>query len=188
MRWIPFIVLIYLVVIVQTTVGGILTFAGGGIGTIGPDLMAIVAVFVAMHVRSGSDAALAAWAAGLALDLTTAGGPGAATVVGPMPIAYALAAAAVFKIREAFFRERAVPQALLALIFCLLAHGLWLTLQSLLARGEAITWSTYGRRLLQAAMLAAYTAVLMPIAHRGLFRIRGWLIVAPAGRSRRARR
>jgi cell shape-determining protein MreD len=188
MRWIPFIVLIYLVLAVQTTLGAVLTFSAGSLGRVGPDWMAVLVVFVALHTRSGADAAIGAWVAGLAVDLATAGGTGAITVVGPMPIAYVLGAAVVFRMREAFFRERAVPQAMLGFIFCLIAHWTWLTLQSFLARGAGTTWSVYGGRLLQGAALGVYTAVLTPIGHLGLTRIRGWIIAAPLGRARRRRR
>jgi len=184
MRWIPFIVLIYLVLLVQTTVGKILTFTGGGLGRVGPDLLAIVVVFAALHTRSVTDVALAAWAAGLGLDLTTAGGPGATAVLGPMSLAYVVAAWIVYRLREAVFRERALPQALLALIFCAAAHGTWVTLQTALGGGA---WADYGRHLALAAALSVYTAVLMPLGHLALVPVRGLIIAAPAERSRRAR-
>lgn len=184
MRWIPFIILAYLLVLVQTTVGKVLTFTSFSIGTVGPDLPALVAVFVALHVRSRADVMLAAWLLGLGLDLTAGGGPGGSAAIGPMPIAYALAAACLYQVREAFFRERALTQGLLAMGFCILAHGTWVTLQSLLAI-RAMTWSAYGRVLMQAAALAVYTAALMPLAHWGLWRYQRWFITPPAGRRRR---
>jgi cell shape-determining protein MreD len=187
MRWIPFIILVYLVVLFQSTAGKVLTLTTAGLGSVGPDLAALVAVFVALYARSCPDAMLAAWVLGMAVDLTVSGGVGAATVVGPMSLAYALAAGALFRIREAFFRERALTQGLLALGFCLLAHGVWVTAQSLLAAGE-VSWSAYGRTLLQAAALACYTAALMPLAHFGLIRCQRWLLVSPVGRGGRGGR
>jgi cell shape-determining protein MreD len=181
MKWVPFIILTYLVMLAQCTVGGRwFTFSVTGIGMVGPDLSALLAVFMALNVRSSSHAALAGWVLGLAVDLTAGG----VTAVGPMPIAYAAAAAMVFQIREAFFYERPAPQVFLTLLFCLVAHGIWVTLQAVLAFGE-VSWEGYGRMLLQAAALAVYTAVLMPLAYLGLRRIRKWLTPVPTGRRHR---
>ena len=178
MRWITLIILAYVVLLLQTTVARLLTLSTAWLGNIGPDLVAILAVFIALHARSGVEVMLAAWGLGLALDLTSAGGVGVATAVGPMSITYALAAGAVYRFREAFFRERILPQVLLALTFCLLAHGGWVTLQCVLAY-PAVTLAGYERLLLQALLLAAYTAVLAPLGHRALGRCRTWIVNAP---------
>jgi cell shape-determining protein MreD len=85
MRWIPFIVVCYVVILIQTSLGRILTLPSP-VGVIGPDFAAILAVFVALRVRSAVDCMLAAWVLGLLIDLTTGGGPGAATVVGRCPL------------------------------------------------------------------------------------------------------
>ncbi len=189
MKWVPFIILTYLVMLAQCTLGELLTFSVKAIGMVGPDLAAIVAVFMALHVRSGFHAALAGWVLGLAVDLTAISAPSGVTAVGPMPIAFAVAAALIFQIREAFFYERPAPQVFLALIFCLVAHGIWVTVQAGLtlipwATGE-VSWEGYGRMLLQAVALAIYTAVLMPLGHPGLRWLRKWLISMPTGRRHR---
>lgn len=184
MYWIPFVILVYLVMLIQATVWGMLTFTGTAIGTIAPDLAAMVAVFIALNARRGSEVMIAGWVLGLAVDLTTAGGAGAATAVGPMAIGYALAVAAIYRVREAFFRERVLTQAFLAAMFCIVAHGLWVVVQCLLAY-EVITWRDFGRLLLQAAALAAYTGALMPLVNVLLGWTRPLLISTPAGRSRR---
>jgi len=186
-RWIRFLILTYLVVLVQTTAGRLLVFRTSAVGMVGPDLLALLAVFVALHVRNWADVMLAAWSLGLAVDLTTAGGPGGATVVGPMALAYALTAGLLFRVREAFFREQALTQMLLAWAFCLLAHGLWVTAQWLLAPGE-MTASAYARTLGQAGALAVYTALLMPLAHFALSKGQRLLLTGPASRGRRGRR
>jgi len=186
MRWVLFFILAYLVVLFQTTAGRLLMVRTSSLGTIGPDVTALVAVFVAFHAYHWADVMLAAWSLGLVVDLTTAAGPGGPTVVGPMAVAYALTAGLLFHVREAFFRERVLTQALLAWAFCLLAHGMWVTAQSLLAHGR-MTWSAYGRWLGQAAALAFYTAALMPLAHFCLRRCRRWLLTAPLGPGRRGR-
>jgi cell shape-determining protein MreD len=129
---------------------------------------------------------LAAWVLGLAVDLSNVGGVGEATVVGPMSLAYLLAVAAVLRMREAFFRDRLTSQAVLALVFCLLAHGIWVTVQSLLARGQ-VTWPTYAATMLQAVGLACYTAVVMPLGYRLLLKCERWFVAVQPGRARRPR-
>lgn len=181
MRWVPFLILMYGVLLVQTTVGRILTFQRTAWGTIGPDIAAIVAVYLALHLRDGLDLAIATWTLGLAVDLTTAG-----PAVGPMAVAYLAAGAAVLKLREAVFRERPAAQMLMALVFCLLAHGLWVTVQSVGLPPASRSWGQYVWMLKQACILAIYTAVLMPPGHWALARIERFLIAPQSGRSRGA--
>ena len=183
MRWIPFIILTYFILLLQTSVVGLISFSFGSVGTVEPDLLAIVAVFVALSARNGVDVMLAAWALGLAADLTTGGGAGAATALGPMSLAYMLGAGAVFKVREAFFRDRPFTKGMLVLTFCLLAHPTWVTLQTLRASG-AMGWSDYGKLLVQALMLSLYTAVLSPFVFVVLSKLSGW-ILPPQGRGLR---
>lgn len=186
MRWVPFVILAYLIVLFQTTAGRLLMIRTSSIGTIGPDLAALAAVFVALYARNWADVMLVAWSLGLAVDLTTAAGPGGLTVVGPMPIAYALTAGLLFRVREAFFRERALTQALLAWAFCLVAHGGMGDGEVAAGAGQT-TWSAYWRWLGQAVGLAFYTGALMPLAHFGLRKCRRWLLTGPVGPGRRGR-
>jgi rod shape-determining protein MreD len=176
-----------LAVLVQVTVGGLLRFAGFGIASISPDFLAIIAVFVAAYAYSGVDVMLAAWVLGLAADLTTAGGFPAETAVGPMPIGYALAAGAIYRIRTVFLRERILAQVILAVGFCIIAHGLWVTLQSAIAY-RYMSWAAYGQRLLQALAHSIYTAVLAPLGFWLLGRGRKVILAPAPARERRARR
>ena len=184
MRWVPILLLAYVLVVLQATLGDVLTWTGAPVGAIGPDLVALAGVFLALHAPTLSDAMLAGWVLGLALDLSTAGSPGGATAVGPMALGYAFAAAVVFQMREAVFGDRKPTQMLLALLFCGVAHGLWITLQSLLGWGE-VSWRDYGRLWAQAGALAAYTALLMPLGYAAMRRLRRWFVSAPAGRRAR---
>lgn len=181
MKWITFIILTYMVTVLQSTLGGLLTFSWGPVGTMGPDLAAMVAVFVAMNVRSGVDAATTGWVLGLAVDLTTVSAGGGATVVGPMAIAYAIGAAFIFNIREAFYSEKPLGQAVMAGMFCLVAHGIWVTAQAILAFGD-ISWAGYRQMLAEAIALAIYSAVLMPLGYLVLIRCRKWILSPQAGR------
>ncbi len=173
MRWIPLIILAYVVVVVQTTLGRVLS-VNLSVGTVSPDLLAVVALFVALHVREGVDVMLACWLLGLTVDLT-AGGALAVTAIGPMAISYTLAGGAMFAIREAFFHDRLLTRAVLTFVFCLLAHGLWVTIQSLLAISTA-SWRMYATMLLQAALLAIYSALVSPLVLITLMKLRRWLI------------
>lgn len=187
MRWIVFAILVWFLTLVQTTVGRALMFETDLVGTIGPDLLAPLAVFVALYVRSKTDAAIAACLMGYALDLTTAGGIASSAVVGPMALAYAAAAVVVFKIRDAFFLDRAITRGLLTLLFCLFSHLLWVASQCVLLRGGA-TWAEFGRMTIQAVAISLYSAV-MAMAMIWLFvRIRRWLVLTPAGGRARRRR
>jgi len=180
MRWIPFLVFAFVATLAQTTLAGMIAVSDWRIA---PDLLAILAVFVALHVRSAADAMLAGWTLGLALDLTAEGGPAALTAIGPMALAFTLAARLVYQVREAIFRERMFSQALLVWAFCLVSHGLWITLQFVRTGGFAAT--AYGSLLLQALAVSVYSAVVAPLVYFVLVRIRGWLVIAPRGRARR---
>ncbi|MGC9455419.1 MAG: hypothetical protein ACP5HU_11245 [Phycisphaerae bacterium] len=184
MRWVVLIILAYMLVLLQATLGDVLTVSDTPIGAVGPDLVAIAAVFLALHAPTFADAMLCGWMLGFAVDLSAAGGPGGATAVGPMALGYAFAAAVLFQMREAVFQERKATQMLLALLFCAIAHGLWITLQSLLSFGE-VSWQRYGRLWMQAGALAVYTALLSPLGYAAMKRLRRWFVTtSPARRSR----
>ena len=183
MRWIPFIILAYLLIQMQTTIGKVLTFPHTPIGPIGSDLAAILALYLAMQLRSASEVGLACWATGLAVDLASGAAVGAATRVGPMAVSYALGGLLVYRMRDAFFRERMVSQALMGLVLAGVAHLLWVLLQALLS-GQ---WGAWWPSTLQAMALSIYTALAAPLGCRLLDRVQRWLVAAPAGRSRRGR-
>jgi rod shape-determining protein MreD len=186
MRWVPFVILAYLVTVVQTSLGRVLVFDRLAIGPVGPDFLAMLAIFAGLWVRHSGEAVLAAWGLGMLVDLTTGGGAGVVTVAGPMALAYGLGVWLLVRIREGLFRERAVPQILIAFFFVLLTHTLWALLQALLGRG-AVSLATFGRTMLQILASAAYTAVLMPLAHILLNAGRGLILSAPPKRGRRSR-
>jgi cell shape-determining protein MreD len=178
-RWILFLIVTYVALVVQTTVGGLLV-VHTGVGPIAPDLLAMVAVFVAMAVRNGTDAGLACWVLGLGLDL--ASGPGGTTVVGPMAVAFGLGGLAIFRLRETLFRDKVVTQVVMVLLFTAATHMLWLTLQAIFTR--SLTWGDYGDALLQAVMIGAYSAALAPLIHAFLLRHERLLLIVPGRRGR----
>ena len=182
MRWVPFAIVAYALIVLQTTFGRFLSFGTDNLGRVGPDLLAIAAVFLAVQAMNVFEVMIAAWVLGLILDLTT-GTAGGMTVVGPMAISYALAAGFVFKVREAVFSDQVLTQVILGFVFCLIAHGAWIFMQSALTW----SWSAGGRLLVQAMALAIYTGLLTPILFRFLYRMRGLLIQLPARRTQRSR-
>ncbi len=184
MRWVALIILAYVLILLQATLGDVLTWTNSPFGAIGPDFAAVVAVFLALYAPTLADAMLAGWLLGLAIDLSAAGAPGGATAVGPMALGYAFAAAVVFQMREAVFRDRKHTQMLLTLLFCLVAHGLWISLQSLLNWGD-VGRSDYGRLWLQVGSLSGYTALLAPIGYAAMKRLRRWFVPTPSTRGPR---
>lgn len=183
MRWIAFVILTFVVLLVQTSLLRLMKVPLSW-GAVWPDLAAIVAVFFALRTRTALDAMLACCILGLGVDLTTGtgGGVGAPTVVGPMAIAYTFTAWALFRARDAFFRDRALTQALLTMSFCLIVYFLWSTMQAI--RSPEPVWGTYWLVLRQALVLALYTAVLAPLVHVALSKMERWFLPASSGRTR----
>lgn len=184
MRWIPLAIVAWVMILAQATLAQVLTIERFSIGTIGPDLLSGLAVFIALYAPRQVDALLAAWGLGLLLDLASAGGPGSAAVVGPMAISYVLAAKVIYSLRDVFFRDRVITRFLLTAGFCLIAHGLWVIGQSLLAWRQC-GWADCGRMLIQAAAIAVYSALIGPVLIALFYRGRRWLMYVRTGRSER---
>ncbi len=184
MRWAPFLIFAYLLLLAQSTLGHMLMLDRLTLGPVGPDLMALLAVFVGLYVRGAMEGVTAGWVLGMMIDLTTAGGAGMGTRVGPMALFFALGVWMIFQVREAIYRERALPQMLVAAIFCLLTHSLWVLTQAVLAPG---LWPNLGRLLVQVLLSAVYSGLLMPLVHFVCMSSRGWFLTASPGRSRRSR-
>jgi rod shape-determining protein MreD len=162
MRWISFVILLLFVTVLQASVAPFVA-----VHTIRPDLMIILAVHYALAAR-GSDAVLAAYFIGLAIDLTSLGFAGDANV-GLHALAFGLIATAIVKLRDLTFRESVVTQFLFtfaAKLLLSLMIGVYLLYVLKLEFGwrEIITVGAY---------TAAYTAVLAPYGYwflRGLRR------------------
>jgi rod shape-determining protein MreD len=180
MRWIPFIILIYVAVLAQVALGA-LPVSFSLTGGIAPAVTAILAVFFTLSVRDPRDAMMAAWALGLAMDLMLCSMGGAPTVVGPMAIAYVVGSGLIFRVREAFFRERALARALLTLLFCTIAYILWVTMQTI----RDWAWSEWWPAIAKTIGISIYTAAIAPLVCMGLQRCSGWFIATPARRLRR---
>lgn len=183
MRWVGFGIFAYIFVMIQMTLGGILTLDRLAMGPVGPDFMVIFAIFVAFNARDVIDAMIAGWVLGILIDLTTGGG---GSCVGPMGILYSLMCRVVFSIREGIYSDRALTQMIMAAIFCVVTHGLWVTIQSIIAFD--ISWGSYASLLFQVLLSAVYTAVLTPMVYYGLILSRGYLLDQIPKRGSRPRR
>ena len=187
MRWILVILLAYVALLLQISLVNLITVNTASVGTIKPDLALTVALFFALYGRTLPDVMIAAWILGLGLDLTHTGGAGTTTAVGPMAVAYALSAALVYQIREAFFREWVLTHMLLGLLMCLTAHMIWISWQSVRA-SDTMSWPAYGELVIEALLLSVYTALLAPVVHFALSPLRRLAIPASVGRSGRQSR
>ena len=174
MRWIYFILVALAAVLVQTTVGQVL-WIPTSLGWVHPVFPASVAVFVGLYARGATDAALAGWALGFAMDLTGSGGG-----MGLSALLYALAAAGLYRIRGAFFRERVVTQMLLGFLFCVFVHELWVAYDAAIFGA-----GSHGRMAFQALGISAYTAVVTPPVFALLRRVERAIVAPPAAGGRR---
>ncbi len=184
MRWVQFVILLCVVLVAQIALGGMITFNLGPMGRVAPDLMAIMAVFIAMRGPNVLSVMSAAWVLGFAVGVTAVGGVGPPTVLGPMSFAYAIAAWLIFRVREAVFGEHVVTQGMLALVFCAASHLVWVTAQTALSGA----WVYYQPLILQAIGVSVYTALLMPVGFWLLSMAQGLFIETPVRRTRRSRR
>jgi len=176
MRWAYFLPVVLLATLLQTSAAQVLWFPTP-VGWIGPELLGAVAVFVALNVRSGVDAALAGWTLGFAVDLT-----GSGEGLGLLALLYAAGSAGVFRVRSEFFSDRPMTQALMALGFCLFVYQSWAGCDVLLLSGSG---AEYPRRVVQALGVSAYTALLSPLVCAVLGRVQRLLLAAPAAGRRR---
>lgn len=182
MRWIPFAICSYLFIVLQCSLIQILKIDLFGFGPFCPDIVVIMALYIALHVRDLVDGLIAGWVLGTLLDLTISG-PGGR--FGLMGIFFILAVYIIFSVREALFRNRALPQMLMGGFFVFLTNGLWVTLQAVLAWG-VMSLNSYGSILLQVLMSGLYTALLTPLVFLALSQAKRILFETPQiGRSQR---
>lgn len=176
MKWPAFIVLALLTVAAQVTAGAVFRIDLGGGLLLAVDLLAIVAVLLALRVRAGTQVMLAGWVLGLFIDLASS-----ATPIGLYALTFALAAGMVFQLRGAVFTSNPVTQMAMTFVFCLVSHG---GARIFIRAAVRPPGGPLGLELLQALLLALCTAVVAP-AVMALVRKFDWLILPP--RSQRLR-
>jgi len=173
-RWIGFFLAAVAAVIVQISLGAVLRFRLGSGGLcLAVDFLAILAVMIGLRASETAPAILAGWILGLGIDLATTGTP-----VGLYALTFAMATAVVAQIRPAVFVENPLTQAIVALVFCLLAHGAARTFICLYVQPG----SGLGRQWLQALLGGLATAVVAPPVLRALRPLSGLIILQPRRR------
>jgi hypothetical protein len=171
MRWLPFVILAVLALVLQTTVVQWMAIFGKSIW---PNCMFILAVHYALW-GTWPDAAIAAWILGFAVDLQTLSSGGG---VGLYAFSFGGSAWIIMRIRHAFVRDHALTQVLVTLTFALIMEllvggyrhrGAWSR-----DGGAVIWWPALGR--------AVYTAALAPYLHWPLVKLGRWTGLKPQTR------
>lgn len=157
MRWLPFTVLALVMIVLQTAVARYMAIRG-----IWPDLMFILAVHYALW-GPWPEAAIASWILGLIVGLASQ------DRIGLHALCFATAAWAIFRVRQAVFRDHPLTQLVVTLLACLVVQ---------VAVGIYNQWSasegTDIRIWGPAFFTAIYTAALAPYLHWGLQRLGRW--------------
>ncbi len=171
MRWIPFAILVYLALVVQTAVAPFLSLHG-----VQPDFVVILAVYYAL-VAKPPDAMLACWIIGLASDLAGLSFAGHGNV-GVRALSLGLISVLIVKVRELTFRDSVWSQ----LVFTFATKAclsILVGLHALYVAGAALGLNEI---LARSFYEAVYAAVLAPYGHWMLRQLRGPLGVGPAHR------
>jgi rod shape-determining protein MreD len=169
MRWLPFIILACVCIVLQTTLAERLE-----INRIRPDLVFLLAVHYALHAASPS-ALIAAWVLGFMVDLCGQG------QLGVYAFAYGGMALIVVQLRDSMFRDHPLTSLFVTLVCTWLVH-LFVGIHFMLSHPH--TQRPVLEMLLHSTYTAMYTAALAPYLHSLLGRLRGILGMAPARRLR----
>ncbi len=160
MRWLPFIILAYIGIVLQTTVAQRLE-----INHVRPDFVLIIALYYALSATS-PDALIAAWLLGFTVDLCGQG------QLGVFALGYGLMALLVVQFRDSMFRDHPLTSLFVTLICTWLVH--------LLAGVHFVLSHSHAQRsviemLLHSTYTAMYSAAIAPYLHWLLARLRGLL-------------
>ncbi len=173
MRWATFGLVLYVVMVLHTAAAPFVAVNG-----IRPNLLAILAVYVALAARS-QDALLACWVVGMATDLCSQSYRGHGNV-GVNALALGLVGLGIVKVREYTFRDSVVTHlvftfgATLLLSMAVGAHLCWV-------RDD---WDPFGRAVAASIYAAIYTGVLAPYGHWCLHKLRGLMGIGTSHRLR----
>lgn len=161
MKWFPFAILTATAIVLQTSATPLVQ-----IQSIRPDLMFLLAVFYALW-GPWPDGAIAAWILGLIVDLESH------DRIGLHALIFGVAAWAMIRIRQIVFRDHAITQILVTLVFTALVH---------VAGGLYNGWgseSAGNGYLWPALMTGIYTAICAPYFHWVLMRLGRWTGLRP---------
>ena len=176
-------IIAYIMLLLQCSLWKVLTVHVPLPGPFGVDLMLILAVFVFLHASEPIDGILGGTIIGFMWDIGMGG-----YYVGPMALVCAFCGWWIIGIREALFRNRALPQMVLTMLFVFFSHLFWITLQSLRGAG-ATGWGDYAGMLLSALLVAVVTSLLTPLVVTCLMPLKKMIVTPPLSpANRRSRR
>lgn len=164
MKWGPFVILTLIALVLQTTV-----VREAAIHGIFPDLLFVLAVHYALW-GPWPDAAIGAWILGLVFGTQTL------DPLGLHALLYGAAAWCIIRVRQVVFREYAITQFLVTLVFAL-AIQLVVIVYRWRTNSDQMSWSDIWWPELFTAL---YTAALAPYLHWGLSRLSRWTGLRPA--------
>jgi len=170
MKWPAFVILAVVTLVLQTAVVPLMA-----IQSIRPSWMFVLAAFYGLW-GPWPDAAIAAWLLGLGVDLQSAGAGGGR--IGLYAFCFGGAVWAMIRIRSAFFRDHAVTQFVMTLVFGLAVELLvegyrrWSVGDASPERG--VWWPAF--------WTALYTAAWAPYLHWVLLRLHRWTGLKPVRR------
>lgn len=173
LHWITFIVVLVVVTALQKTLAPFIA-----VQAVRPDFMAILAVHYALAARP-SDALLACWGVGVAIDLTSLSYADAPNV-GLHALSLGLIALAIVWVRDLTFRESVVTQ----LVFTFLTKLALVVFTGAYMLYVVPTPRRFGEILLSGFYAAVYTTVLAPYGHWLLRRFRNILGIGSTHRLR----
>ncbi len=156
MKWFSFVILAGVAIVLQTSATPRLEIQSAR-----PDLMLILAIHYALW-GPWPDAAIAAWILGLLADMNSA------DRIGIHALCFGVAAWVILRVRQIVFRDHALTQILITLLFTV---AIQLTV-SLYRRWGATAGS--GDILIPALLTGVYTAACAPYLHWLLVRMGRW--------------
>ncbi|MCH7808306.1 MAG: rod shape-determining protein MreD [Planctomycetes bacterium] len=153
MRWLTFLLLAGLALVLQSAIAPFVEIFG-----VRPDWLLVVVVFFSLYARA-SDAALGAWMIGFAADLMTI------ERMGLLSLSYLAAALLVSTIRDYVFCYRAGTQFIVTAVICFIVHFGWWTYRHVLYDPAGSLFVDFVQHV---ALSSLYTAVWAPFVHRFL--------------------
>jgi rod shape-determining protein MreD len=160
MKWFALGLAMIVCVVLQTTVSPRLA-----IGSVRPDFLLLLAVFLAMHVR-GVDVIAAGCALGMVADLQSL------ERFGLLAIAYAAASAAVYLVRTHVFRSHPLAHLTMTLLAGLIVQ-LVILLYCIAFTG--VGGGSWGGQVFGGVLIAVYSALWAPPLHAVLLRLAPWV-------------
>jgi rod shape-determining protein MreD len=157
MRWPVFLIFAFAAIVVQLSFRNVFTLHA--LRGISPDMVAPLAVFIAMFAQRSS-ALWGAWILGLLLDLAPNDDGSLYHVIGPNALGYPAGAFLVLQLRTMVFRRRALTTGFLTLLFLIVVSLVAVMLLSIRSWYPGATPYTPLSELGTRALVAVYSGVV----------------------------